>query len=74
MGLDKLPLGVPGRITQMAEDIPLVRRLHQFGLVPGTEVCCRYRTPGKSVTAIEFRGTVVALRTRDMSAIRVKVK
>ena len=74
MGLDKLPLGVPGQITQMAENLPLIRRLNQFGLIPGTQICCRYRTPGGSVTAVEFRGTMVALRTRDMSAIRVQVK
>ena len=74
MGLDKLPLGVSGQITQMAEGLPLTRRLNQFGMVPGTRICCRYRTPGGSVTAVEFRGTVVALRTRDMSAIRVKVQ
>lgn len=73
MGLDQLPLGVPGEITKMAENKPLTRRLNQFGMVPGTRICCRYRTPGGSVTAVEFRGTVVALRTRDMSAIRVVV-
>lgn len=74
MGLDKLPLGVPGHVIRMTEDLPLTRRLNQFGMVPGTRICCRYRTPGGSVTAVEFRGTVVALRTRDMSAIRVEVQ
>jgi len=73
MGLDKLPLGIPGQVTQMAENMPLTQRLNQFGLVPGTRICCRYRTPGGSVTAVEFRGAVVALRTRDMAAIRVEV-
>lgn len=72
MGLDQLPLGVFAQITQMAEHLPLTRRLYQFGMVPGTRICCRYRTPGGSVTAVEFRGTVIALRTRDMSAIRVE--
>ena len=72
MGLDKLPLGVPGQVTQM-KDSALCKRLTEFGLVPGTRVCCRYRTPGGSVTALEFRGTVVALRTKDMALVRVEV-
>ena len=47
-------------------------RLRAFGMVPGTQVRCRYRRPGGSVTALEFRGAVVALRTRDMARIRVE--
>lgn len=60
-------------VVEMVDTEPALRqRLRDFGLVPGTHVCCRYRTPGGSVTAVEFRGCVVALRTRDLEKIRVR--
>lgn len=60
-------------VVENVDTEPALRqRLRDFGLVPGTLVCCRYRTPGGSVTAVEFRGSVVALRTRDLEKIRVR--
>ena len=73
IGLDRLPLGKQGTVTGIDTDMDLKKGLHDFGFVPGTRVSGRYRTPDKSVTALEFRGTVVALRTRDMRSIRVKL-
>ena len=70
MGLNQLRLGEMAKVTGV--DGMLQSRLKDFGLVPGTRVCCRYRTPGGKVTAVEFRGTTVALRTRDLQAIRVQ--
>ena len=70
--LDRLHLGQKAVVTYMDTDAFLTERLHAFGMIPGTQVRCRYRTPGGSVTALEFRGTVVALRTRDMKKIRVQ--
>lgn len=74
IGLHQLQLGKPACVTRIASDHPLTQMLESFGLIPGTKICCRYRTPGGSVTAVRFRGTTVALRTRDMAAIRVKVQ
>ena len=71
-GLDCLRLGQKGTVLEINTDQSLRGRLQAFGLIPGTLVCCRYRTPGGSVTALEFRGTVIALRTRDMQKIRVR--
>lgn len=64
--------GAQAVVTQINADARLKCRLRDFGLVPGTVVRCRYRTPGGGVTALEFRGTVVALRTRDLQKIRVR--
>lgn len=64
--------GAQAVVTQIHADTRLKSRLRDFGLVPGTVVRCRYRSPGGSVTALEFRGTVVALRTRDLQKIRVR--
>lgn len=50
----------------------LKKRLRDFGFIPGTTVCNSYRSPGGKVTALEFRGTVMAMRTRDLEKIRVE--
>lgn len=52
-------------------DESVKNRLRDFGLVPGTEVICRYRSPGGQVTALSFRSAVIAMRTRDLNKIRV---
>lgn len=72
-GLDHIRPGVQAVVTRVNTDPALTHRLRQFGLVPGTRVCCRYRCPWGSVTALEFRGSVLALRTRDLGKIRVEV-
>lgn len=72
MSLDRLRLGQQGVVTCVDTDVALERRLRTFGLIPGTCVYCRYRTPDGSVTALELRGTVIALRRRDMKHIRVR--
>ena len=51
----------------------LRRRLAEFGLVPGTKVRCRYRSPDGGVTAIGLRGAVLALRTGDLRRITVGI-
>lgn len=72
VGLDKLPIGIPATVLQVGCSKELNRRLRDFGLVPGTEVTTRYRSPDGGVAAVEFRGTVIALRTRDIKGVRVK--
>lgn len=70
--LNILRLGRRAVVEAVDTEPSLRQRLRDFGLVPGTQVCCRYRTPGGSVTAVEFRESVVALRTRDLAKIRVR--
>lgn len=72
ISLDRLCLGQKGIVTHIDTENVMKNRLRVFGMVPGTPVCCRYRTPGGSVTALEFRGTVVAMRTKDLKKIRVE--
>lgn len=72
LSLDRLLPGQQGVVTCIDTAAGLQNRLYSFGMIPGTRVYCRYQTPGGSVTALEFRGTVVALRTRDLQKIRVK--
>lgn len=72
MGLDQICPGRSGVVTQIAVEEALHRRLDDFGFVPGTRVQCCYRSPGGQVTAIWCRGTVIALRTRDLKKIQVQ--
>ena len=71
-GLDAVRPGRRAVVTQINTDAALKHRLKAFGLVPGTTVCCRYRCPWGDVTALELRGTVLALRTEDLRKIRVR--
>lgn len=70
--LDCIRPGVRAVVTQIDVEPVLRRRLRDFGMIPGTVVCCRYRNPWGDVTALQLRGTVLALRTRDLRKIRVR--
>lgn len=67
--LDRLSPGMGATVIHIGTKDALRRRLADFGLVPGTKVQCRYRSPHGDVTAIAFRGAVLALRTRDLGQI-----
>lgn len=71
MGLDQVKLGKRVTVKEIIMDESVKNRLRDFGLVPGTEVICRYRSPGGQVTALSFRSAVIAMRTRDLNKIRV---
>ena len=63
--------GQQARVEVMGVSPDFRERLRDFGLIPGTIVRCRCKSPWKDLTALEFRGAVVALRTRDLAGIRV---
>lgn len=71
--LDALPLDKKGIVTKICVPEGLRRRLEDFGFIRGTIVRCCYRSPGGHATALSLRGSVLALRTRDLSGIWVKV-
>ena len=70
--LDCLPIGIPAVVQQVSCRQELNLRLKDFGLIPQTVVTIRYRSPDKGVTALELRGTVIAMRTRDLKGVRVR--
>ena len=72
MRLDMLRPGTEAVGTKMDVEKALSARLRDFGFVPGTQVRCCYRSPGGQVTAVGCRGSVIALRTRDLKGIRVR--
>lgn len=73
MNLDRLLPGLRSVVTEIRVPEPLRCRLRDFGLVTGTEVSVRYRSPDGGVTALELRGTVIALRTSELKKIRVRL-
>ena len=73
MTLDQVRCGRWACVLQVDTQPQLRQRLRDFGLVPGTRVRRCYAGPGGHVAAIELRGSVLALRTRDLRCIRVRV-
>lgn len=71
-GLDRVRPQMTAEVLKLDVETGLQRRLWDFGLVPGTKVRCCYRSPGGQVTALEVRGSVLAIRTRDLQSIRVR--
>lgn len=71
MELEGLHMGIGAAVTAVNTEAALKSRLESFGMVPGTWIVPRYRSSDGTVTALEFRGTVIALRTRDLRNIRV---
>lgn len=74
IALDQLLCGQRGIVTEINTDASLKQRLRGFGLIPGTRISCRYRTPCRRVAALELRSSVIALRAPDMAKIRVSVQ
>ena len=70
-GLDSIRAGMRAVVMQVQAKPVLARRFYQIGLRPGTVVYCRYRSPGGKVVALEFRDTAIAIRTKDLHAIRI---
>ena len=70
-GLDTVQAGHSAVVEKLCLPETLRRRLISFGLVPGTALQVRYKSPDSSVTALEFRGTVLAMRSQDLNGIQV---
>jgi len=73
VALDQLCTCVWGCVSGLDVTAQLRQRLRDFGLVDGTWVRCRYRSPAGDVIAVELRGSVLALRKQDAHRIWVRV-
>ncbi|SNY16211.1 ferrous iron transport protein A [Orenia metallireducens] len=72
MLLTELPLGESCEVVNLkAEDIKR-RRLLDLGLIPGTQVTAKRRSPSGDPTAYLIRGTVIALRSEETNLIEVR--
>ena len=64
--------GVRAVVTNISDENSLKNRLREFGLVSGTEVHCRFLSPGGDLAALELRGTVIAVRRNDLKGIHAR--
>lgn len=74
LSLDRLRLGQQATVVSINTDKTMRERLKDFGLIPGTAVRRRFCSPHGDVAAIAFRGSLLALRERDLKRIWVRVR
>ena len=67
--LDRLGDGQSAYVVRVEAEPAMGRRLLDMGLIPGTRVTCRGRSPAGDPAAYLIRGAVVALRTRDAASV-----
>ncbi len=73
MVLSQICPGERVEILQMPECGVLTRHLRRFGIVVGSQLVCRYFSPGKDLVAVEYGGGVLALRVEELTQIRVRL-
>lgn len=71
--LERVIPGMEAVVTGLDGCDRLNSRLHSFGMCPGTKVRVCYTSPDGGVTALRLRSTVIALRTRELCKIRVRL-
>lgn len=71
-GLEDIRPGVQAVVVAIPDENLLQGRLRQFGFTEGTELSCRYRSPGRDLVALAFGGTMIAVRVTDLGGIRCR--
>ncbi|ACL69033.1 FeoA family protein [Halothermothrix orenii] len=71
MILTQLPIGTKGKVINLTARGNKRRRLLDLGLIPGTTVEPRRRSPSGDPTAYLIRGTVLALRKEETDLVKV---
>ncbi|MPN51319.1 hypothetical protein SDC9_198962 [bioreactor metagenome] len=61
--LNQLPIGQKANITTISSDGRIKRRMHDLGLIDGTEIKPLYKSPAGNPVAYLIRGAVIALRS-----------
>lgn len=70
--LDRFGPGESGRIARVGGEPPIVRRLMELGLVPGTRVRVVRRAPFGDPIELEVRGVHLSLRRSEAKRIHVE--
>lgn len=71
--INKLKVGSKGMIAKVEGNSPLTKRLSALGCIPGTELQVSGQAPFGDPIVIQFRGTSMAIRRKDASAIFLEV-
>lgn len=70
--LSQIRTGERVEVVEFLGQCPLRQQLEQFGITVGSILFCRYCSPGAELAALECEGSVVALRLRELSGIKVR--
>ena len=71
VSLDRLPVGRTARVTALAADGSVRRRMLDLGIIEGTRIESVFRSPSGNPVAYLIRGAVIALRADASSGIMV---
>ncbi len=71
MLLTSLPVGSKAKVIELMVQGIKRRRLLDLGLIPGTIVEVKRRSPSGDPTAYLIRGTILALRKEETNNIKV---
>ena len=71
--LDQLPHGRLASIVEITGEDPVVTRLMEMGLLPGTEVRFVRRAPLGDPMEVEVRGFHLSLRAREAACIGISI-
>lgn len=71
MLLTNLPIGSVGEITNLTASGNKRRRLLDLGLITGTSIKAKRKSPSGDPTAYLIRGTVLALRSEETDLVEV---
>lgn len=71
MTLADLLTGEEGIIQAIETDAPLLQRLQELGLLPGTRIQARFSSRSGDPVAYKVRGTVLALRLSTARSVIV---
>jgi Fe2+ transport system protein FeoA len=72
MKLSEIATGGKARLVKVTGDSSLVERLHEIGLIPGTEVEVHQRLPLRGPLVLKYFTTRMALRLVDAECIEVE--
>lgn len=71
MNLNELSIGEASYIKKINSCNDVKVRLYDIGLIEGTKVTLKLKSPSKKIKAYEFRNTLIAIRDSDASNILI---
>lgn len=70
--LSQIRTGDRVEVMDIPENCSLRHSLQQYGVVRGSQLFCRYCSPGGELVALECQGSVIALRLDSLTEIKVR--
>ena len=74
MKLTNMPIGKSGKVVCLTCQGQKKRRLLDLGLIPGTKIKARQKSPSGDPIAFEIRGATIALRSEETNSVIIEVE